>query len=237
MDIKQFLAEFKHIILVPDGIKYLREMILSLAFQGNLTQHVNEDASSLLISLEKQRTNASQASYGYQKQTHVWKAEPSFTIPEHWKWLSLSDIGHDWGQKIPSTDFTYIDVSSIDNKKGLLKEQLTVVKSGQRVPSRARKIIRSGTVIYSTVRPYLLNIALVDHEFEHEAIASTAFVVVKTWEGILPKYVYYYLRCPYFTAYVQSVQSGVAYPAISDKKFFSGRIPIPPIAEQESTKK
>ena len=233
MDIKQFLAEFKHIILVPDGIKYLREMILSLAFQGNLAQHVDEDASSLLISLEKQRTHASKASYGHQKRTHAGKSEPSFTIPEHWKWLSLSDIGHDWGQKIPSTDFTYIDVSSIDNKKGLLFERLTIVKSGQKVPSRARKIVRSGTVIYSTVRPYLLNIALVDREFEYEAIASTAFVVVQTWEGILPKYVYYYLRCPYFIVYVQSVQSGVAYPAISDKKFFSGHIPIPPTAEQQ----
>src|SRR5262249_50200197 len=48
-----------------------------------------------------------------------------------------------------------------------------------------------------------------------------------------PKYVFYYLRCPHFLAYVQSVQSGMAYPAISDRKFFAGLIPIPPTSEQK----
>ena len=102
-----------------------------------------------------------------------------------------------------------------------------------RFQAGARKIVRRGTVIYSTVRPYLLNIALIDREFEHEPIASTAFAVVHPWKGILPKYVYYYLRSPYFVIYVQSVQTGMAYPAISGKKFFAGLIPIPPTSEQQ----
>jgi type I restriction enzyme, S subunit len=233
MNINQFSKEFKHIASTPEGVKCLREMILSLAFQGSLAKQINENASSLLASLEDYRANAPKAIYSYQKQAIIERVKPPFTIPEHWQWLSLGDIGHDWGQKIPNTDFTYIDVSSINSKKGLISEPLTILKFGQQVPSRARKIVRRGSVIYSTIRPYLLNIALINCEFEPEPIASTAFVVIQPWEGILPKYVYYYLRCPYFLTYVQSIQSGVAYPAISDKKFFSGRIPIPPTLEQE----
>ena len=232
MDAKQFLTQFKHMVSMPDGIRYLREMILSLAFQGSLAKHINEDASSLFVSLEEQRKNASETVY-QSKQNLAIELKPSFPIPSHWKWLSLGDIGYNWGQKIPSTNFTYIDVSSIDNNQGLIKEPLTIIKAGQKVPSRARKIVRSGSVIYSTVRPYLLNIALIEREFEYEGIASTAFAVIHPWKGILSKYVYYYLRCPNFVAYVQSVQSGVAYPAISDKKFFSGYIPIPPTTEQK----
>lgn len=233
MDVKQFLIEFKHIISLHDGMSSLREIILSLAFQGNLTRHSNEDASSLLRFLEEQCTKASKTIFSSRKTTFISKPKPLFTIPEHWEWLPIGDIGHDWGQKVPNAEFAYIDVSSIDSKKGLIKEELAIIKPDQKVPSRARKIIRRGTVIYSTVRPYLLNIALVDRGFDHEAIASTAFAIIHPWEGILAKYVYYYLRSPYFIAYVQSIQSGIAYPAINDKKFFSGLIPIPPTAEQK----
>jgi type I restriction enzyme S subunit len=41
-----------------------------------------------------------------------------------------------------------------------------------------------------------------------------------------------YLRSPEFVNYVESVQTGIAYPAINDKQFFSGVIPVPPLAEQ-----
>ncbi|EOD9077606.1 restriction endonuclease subunit S, partial [Pseudomonas aeruginosa] len=41
-----------------------------------------------------------------------------------------------------------------------------------------------------------------------------------------------YLRSPVFVRYVESVQMGIAYPAINDGQFFSGLIPLPPLAEQ-----
>ena len=68
--------------------------------------------------------------------------------------------------------FLNIDVASIDNHLEWWSD-LNVVKASE-APSRARKIIEKGCVIYSTVRPYLLNIACVDRDFEFEAIASTA---------------------------------------------------------------
>ena len=99
-------------------------------------------------------------------------------------------------------------------------------------PSRARKIVKKGTVIYSTVRPYLLNVAIIDRYFEIEPIASTAFAIIHPWDGVLGTYVYHYLRSPHFIAYVESVQIGMAYPAISDEKFYARMIPLPPTEEQ-----
>lgn len=233
MDAQQFLSEFSHIASAPEGVKRVREMVLSLAFRGNLSEHSTEDASSLLASLESQRANHSKGMHKTRKRATIAGLEhPPFIIPEHWRWLSLSDVGHDWGQKKPNIDFTYIDVSSIDNQRGTIRKPLSILTPGQ-APGRARKIVHRDTIIYSTVRPYLLNIALVDQDFEHEPIASTAFAVIHPWEGVLPKYIYYYLRCPYFVAYVQSQQIGMAYPAISDAKFFAGPIPIPPTSEQK----
>jgi type I restriction enzyme S subunit len=64
-------------------------------------------------------------------------------------------------------------------------------------------------------------------------IASTAFAVLHPHEGIESRYIYHYLRCPAFVRYVESVQSGIAYPAISDRKFFAGSFPLPPLEEQK----
>lgn len=46
------------------------------------------------------------------------------------------------------------------------------------------------------------------------------------------KFFVMYLRSPEFVRYVESVQTGIAYPAINDKQFYGGLVPIPPLAEQ-----
>jgi type I restriction enzyme S subunit len=88
-------------------------------------------------------------------------------------------------------------------------------------------------VIYSTVRPYLLNIAIVDQDFDPEPIASTAFGILHPFEGVNNRYLFYWLRSAPFTAYVQAGMKGMAYPAINDEKFYSGYIALPPLAEQK----
>jgi type I restriction enzyme, S subunit len=87
-------------------------------------------------------------------------------------------------------------------------------------------------VIYSTVRPYLRNIAVVEEDYRDEPIASTAFGILHPLAGINNRYVYYWLRSTSFTAYVERCMKGMAYPAINDEKFYSGPIPVPPFAEQ-----
>ncbi|HFX3970118.1 TPA: restriction endonuclease subunit S, partial [Escherichia coli] len=97
---------------------------------------------------------------------------------------------------------------------------------------RARKIVQQGTIIYSTVRPYLLNIAIIENEILPEPIASTAFAIIHPYTAMDANFIYYYLRSPVFVCYVENCQTGVAYPAINDKQFFSGITPVPPSLEQ-----
>jgi type I restriction enzyme, S subunit len=146
--------------------------------------------------------------------------------------MRLSDISHDWGQKKPDVKFTYIDVTSINKELGLISEDLKVLNP-EDAPSRARKIVKKGTVIYSTVRPYLLNIAIVDKDFDPEPIVSTAFAILHPHSGVLNKYLYHYLRSKPFISYVESEMTGMAYPAINDTKLYKGLIPLPPLAEQK----
>ncbi len=142
----------------------------------------------------------------------------------------MNHVGHDWGQKTPENDFTYIDVGSINKELGTISKPGVI--NPKDAPSRARKIVRRNTVLYSTVRPYLLNIAVVDEDYDPEPIASTAFAIIHPWKGISSTFIYHYLRSPIFVSYVESCQTGIAYPAINDKQFLTGVIAIPPAEEQ-----
>jgi len=82
----------------------------------------------------------------------------------------------DRGQKIPDKDFTYIDVTAIDKELGRVAD--AKVLSPTEAPSRARKLVNTGDVLYSCVRPYLLNIAVIETEIAPPPIASTAFAVL-----------------------------------------------------------
>jgi type I restriction enzyme, S subunit len=233
MDAQRFLAEFGHIASAPNGVQRLREMVLGLAFQGKIVENDHEGTETLWLSLARKKADF--LTYSTNKklirdvELAQWK---SSRIPGGWKWISLSSVGHNWGQKIPDASFTYIDVSAINNKQGIIGETAEILEAKD-APSRARKIVKAGTVIYSTVRPYLLNIAIIDKNFEPEPIASTAFAVIHPWEGILSRYLYHWLRSPEFVKYVEAFQTGTAYPAINDEIFFSGPFPLSTLAEQK----
>lgn len=216
------------------GIKKLRELILELAVRGLLVeQDAGEEPASVLlkkIAKEKARLVKEGRIKKPKKLAEISEEEKPFVVPDGWEWVRLSEIGHDWGQKVPSRDFTYIDVGAINKELGFVSEPN--VLGASEAPSRARKIVKKGTVIYSTVRPYLLNIAVIDEEFFPEPIASTAFAIIHPFDGVLASYIYRYLRSPSFIRYVESCQTGIAYPAVNDKQFFSGLFPLPPLAEQ-----
>jgi len=216
------------------GVKKLRELILELAVRGKLVSQdvYDEPASELLkrIAAEKAKLIKDGKIKAQKPLAEIGDDEKPFELPKGWEWVRLNEVGHDWGQKIPNQEFTYIDVGSINKELGLI-DNPSIVQATD-APSRARKIVKNGTVIYSTVRPYLLNIAVIEHDFEPEPIASTAFAIVHPFSFIVGRFLFWYLRCPVFIRYVESCQTGIAYPAINDKQFFSGVMPLPPLAEQ-----
>ncbi|EFH1508366.1 TPA: restriction endonuclease subunit S [Escherichia coli] len=216
------------------GIKKLRELILELAVRGKLVpQDPNDEpASELLKRIAAEKAElVKQGKIKKQKPLpEISEEEKPFELPEGWEWVRISEIGHDWGQKTPDKDFTYIDVGSINKEYGIIEEPS--ILSAKDAPSRARKIVQQGTIIYSTVRPYLLNIAIIENEILPEPIASTAFAIIHPYTAMDANFIYYYLRSPVFVCYVENCQTGVAYPAINDKQFFSGITPVPPSLEQ-----
>ena len=164
----------------------------------------------------------------------ITEEEIPFDIPESWCWCRLGEIVYNNGQKAPDKEFSYIDIGSIDNLHQKLNDKENFV-SPEQAPSRARKIVKKGDIIYATVRPYLHNMCIIDKDFEKEPIASTGFAVLACYPQINNQYLFYYLLSPSFDNYANDIENskGVAYPAINDDKLYKGVIPLPPLAEQK----
>lgn len=219
-----------------DSVAMLQKTILSLAIQGRL---VSQDPNILDPSVVQKIVlsgNSKVMLDGKMRSDRnispIHGGDVPYEIPSSWMWVRLKDICFNWGQKKPDVKFTYIDVSSIDNSYGRIGNSVKIIEAYE-APSRARKMVKKGSVIFSTVRPYLLNLAIVNEDYTPEPIVSTAFAVLHPIEGVSNRYLYWYLQSPVFLKYLDESMKGVAYPAISESDFFKGLIPLPPYKEQE----
>lgn len=85
--------------------------------------------------------------------------------------------------------FRYVDIAGIDRVSKMISRAETIPCS--EAPSRARKVLQTGDVIVSTVRPNLNAIAQVPKELDGE-IASTGFAVLRANPNLVDaRYLYY----------------------------------------------
>jgi type I restriction enzyme S subunit len=232
MNAERLLAHHEQIADAPDAIARLRRFILDLAVRGKLVpQDPNDEpASELLKRIAKEKARLVKAG-----EIRKWKVlpqveEPPFDLPRNWRWTPIREVASDRGQEIPQSTFTYIDVTAIDKEAGVVAN--AKVLQANEAPSRARKITRKDDVIYSCVRPYLLNVAVIETDFNPRPIASTAFAILNGHGLVMPRYLWIVLRSPFMVECVEENQRGQAYPAINDADFAVLPFPLPPLAEQ-----
>lgn len=216
----------------------MKAALLQAAMQGKLTEQLPEDgnAEDLLKSIEAEKGKlVAEKKIKKQKALEpIADDEIPFEIPDNWKWNRLRNLVYNRGQKTPVKEFSYIDIGSIDNIHQRLNDNETIIPAAE-APSRARKIVGLGDILYSTVRPYLHNACIIDKNFRAEPIASTGFAVLTCYKGVNSKYLLYYMLSPAFDQYANATDNakGVAYPAINDEKLYKAMVPLPPLAEQQ----
>ena len=230
--VKFALNNFTPLTTRPEQIKALRQTILNLAMRGKLVPQDPEEepASKLLQRIVKAKARLVKAGEIKRPKKLPPIDKIPYSLPPSWHWTRIREITSDRGQRVPEAALTYIDVTSIDKKNGRVAG--TKVLQANEAPSRARKVVQKGDVMYSCVRPYLLNVAVVDHDFDPKPIASTAFAVLNGHGLVLPRYLWIVLRSPFMVARVEKNMRGQAYPAINDTDFSILPFPLPPLAEQ-----
>lgn len=162
--------------------------------------------------------------------THTWLGG----LPERWSSKRLKYLSTINDETLPETttpdhELLYVDIGSVDAANGILKKDPMLFEAA---PSRARRIVRDGDTIVSTVRTYLRAVAAI-RKPEDNLIVSTGFAVIRP-KGVEPNYLAYSLQSSYFIETVVSMSTGVSYPATNPTDVSCIELPQPPIEEQRN---
>lgn len=126
--------------------------------------------------------------------------------------------------------FKYIDISSVSFENGI---DLGHDIEFSQAPSRARRIVKKGDVLVSTVRTYLRAIADIDWEADN-VVASTGFAVFSPNDTIIPRFMAYVVKSSDVINQICSNSKGVSYPAIQASSLSAVEIPYFDISMQEA---
>tara|TARA_B100001057_G_scaffold499736_1_gene611524 strand:+ start:4180 stop:5472 length:1293 start_codon:yes stop_codon:yes gene_type:complete len=102
------------------------------------------------------------------------------------------------------------------------------------LPGQAKKAVQREDILFSEIRPINKRFAFVDEDCD-EYVVSTKFMVLKTNDEVIPKYLYHYLKCDNTIKNLQKEaesRSGT-FPQITFDAISYFSIPIPTIREQE----
>ena len=125
-------------------------------------------------------------------------------------------------------EIDYVEISGVSLSRGI--EEIERMSFG-RAPSRARRKVRTGDILISTVRTYLRAIAKVD-EASPDLIASTGFCVVRPNDDVDSGFLGWAAKSEPFISAVVARSVGVSYPAINASELVTIDMPVPPLDTQ-----
>ncbi len=134
----------------------------------------------------------------------------------------LSDSTHD------EKEIDYVEISGVSLFHGI--EVIERMPFNQ-APSRARRKVKSGDILISTVRTYLRAIAKVNGA-SPDLIASTGFCVVRPNDEVDNEFLGWAIKSELFISEVVARSVGVSYPAISASELVTIDMPLPPLETQ-----
>ncbi|MBA3652577.1 MAG: restriction endonuclease subunit S [Actinobacteria bacterium] len=157
-------------------------------------------------------------------------------VPSAWTWWRIKNVAAINRESLPETTdpdrtIDYIDISTVSSTGSFSARDEMPFSAA---PSRARRLVRVGDSIVSTVRTYLKAIAYIDAPVAHCVVSTGFATLTPRVEQVQPRYLYWWLRSSPFVEEVVARSVGVSYPAVNAADLGSIGIPTPPdYAEQE----
>ena len=198
-------------------IAQTKSKVLDLAIHGKLVPQdpTDEPAIELLKRINPDFTPCDNGHY-------------PFDVPSGWIFAQGKCIFASMRSTKPKGDtFLYADIDSIDNHLNIVRPKSISVSLA---PSRASRHTENGDVLFSMVRPYLRNIAMIEC---NECIASTGFYVCHSNGTLLPRYCLNMMLSDYVVNGLNHFMKGDNSPSINKSNLDDFLFPIPPLAEQQ----
>ena len=140
--------------------------------------------------------------------------QSTYSTKENWQFVNYLDTGNITMNRIEEIQYINTDIDKL--------------------PSRARRKVKYGSIIYSTVRPNQLHYGIVKEQPDN-FLVSTGFTVIDVdKEKAVPEYIYHLLTQHSVTERLQAIaeQSVSAYPSLKSSDIEDLFISLPDINTQ-----
>ena len=218
----------------PDGIKKLRELILSLAMQGKLVPQDGDDrpASELLkeIEAEKGRLVKDGKIKASKPLPEIKPDEIPFDLPKGWEWVRLGEIANYNGRTNISPEQIESDTWLLD-LEDIEKDTSRIIyraKYAERESKSTKSTFLKGDVLYGKLRPYLNKVVVADDD----GVCTTEIVPIVLFGSIDSHFLKWALKRSAFLDYVNSLMYGVKMPRLGTEQAIASIHALPPLAEQ-----
>jgi len=151
---------------------------------------------------------------------------PLGEIPDGWGFKKLGRIADINAASLRNGnspyEIYYVDISSVSTGQ---IDRIELIPFSE-APSRARRIVRHGDMIWSAVRPNRKSYSLILNP-PPDLIVSTGFAVISAKHAPYT-YIYQVLTTDDFVSYLTNHATGAAYPAVTAQDFENADILLPP---------
>jgi type I restriction enzyme S subunit len=218
----------------PNGIKKLRELILTLAMQGKLVPQDPNDppASELLkeIETEKKRLVKAGKIKAPKPLPLVTEEEKPYALPKGWEWVRLGQICEYNGRdnvapELIAPDAWLLDLEDIEKGSSRL---IYRAKYSERQSKSTKSTFVKGDVLYGKLRPYLDKVIVADSD----GVCTTEIVPIVPCQALNPEFLRLLLKRPAFLTHVNSLMYGIKMPRLGTEDAVQSIHPLPPILEQ-----
>jgi type I restriction enzyme S subunit len=231
---------FDLLATAPDGVRRLRELILSLAVRGKLVRQSAEDesAKTLLrkISAEKAVLLSKAASKKERPLPPITPDMIPFGVPASWIWTRLGDLAkkvtdgtHHSPPNHRQGDFRYISAKNIKPWGIDLSDVTYVTKEiHDEIYSRCNPELGDVLYIKDGATTGVVAVNTLDEPFS--MLSSVG--LIKPSCGITAHYLATVMASPFFYQAMRANMTGVAITRVTIGKLNTALIPLPPLKEQ-----
>lgn len=232
---KKLQPQFNSFFDTVESIDKLKEAILQLAVQGNLTKqwrenNPNVEPASLLLEKikdEKARLIKEKKIKKEKPLPEITEEEIPFEVPEGWVWCRFIEIASIASNLVDPSLYQHmphIAPNVIEKNSGRLLDYKTI-KEDEVISSK--NFFHSGQIVYSKIRPNLNKLIIVDFE----GLCSADMYPIDSY--IHTEYLFRFMLSTVFLEQSVKTDTRVAMPKINQTELKKILIPVAPLSEQK----
>lgn len=234
---------FDSAFAAPDGIKKLRELILTLAMQGKLVpQNPNDQPAGKLlkeIEAEKQRLVKEGKIKKPKPPLPVTEKEKPYALPQEWEWVRLGAIAsYIQRGKGPS----YVDFSThrVISQKcvrwyGLDLEPARYIDPESLGKYESLRFLQGGDLLWNSTGTGTIGRAcLVPYDLNSTELVADSHVTIVRALSVNNQFLWRWIQSPWVQAGIETAASGTTNQIeLNTSTVINHLIPLPPLAEQK----